>query len=152
MSRVLKLQEKLQKIPFGQKIFSKLVARNAPYFQSISPYIIELKPHSCSISMKKRKKVLNHLKTVHAIAMCNLCELTGGLCLEASIPKTHRWIPMGMKVSYLKKAKTNLIGTCHLPKIDWENTRKVVCHVEVTDIDNVIVMEAHIDMKISLKK
>ena len=46
----------------------------------------------------------NHIGTVHAIALCNLAELTGGLACDASIPASMRWIPKGMSVAYLKKA------------------------------------------------
>jgi len=102
--------------------------------------------------MRKRRRVENHLKTVHAIAMCNLCELAGGLCLEVSLPKKYRWIPIGMKVAYLKKAKTDLTATCELSNIDWETANEVFCFVSVKDTNNIEVMNANIEMKISLKK
>ena len=151
MNRLLDLQERFSKFPFGQSLFSYVVARNAPYFQTISPYILSLKPYHCQIKMRKKRRVENHLKTVHAIAMCNLCELTAGLCIEASIPKSHRWIPVGMQVAYLKKAKTDLTGTCQLDSIDWENIQEVPCFVSVKDTQGVEVMTANITMKVSPK-
>jgi len=54
--------------------------------------------------------VLNHIGTVHAIAMCNMAELAGGTMTEVTVPATHRWIPKGMTVEYLKKAETDLIA------------------------------------------
>ena len=152
MNRLLALQKKVQNLPFGQSIFSYLVARNAPYFLSIKPKIVDLKPHFCEVKMKKRRKVENHIKTVHAIAMCNLCEMAGGLCIEATIPKEYRWIPAGMEVAYLKKATTDLVGTCTLPEIDWANRKEVICFVSVKDDKNVEVMTANIRMKVSPKK
>lgn len=152
MNRILALQEKFQKFPFGQSIFSWVIARNAPYFLTIKPNILELRPDFCKISMRKRCKVENHIRTVHAIAMCNLCELTAGLCVEASLPKTHRWIPVGMQVAYLKKAKTDLVATCELNDVKWEEISEVFCFVSVRDQDNVEVMTANIEMKISPKK
>jgi len=152
MNRILSLQEKFKKFPFGKSLFSYFVARSAPYFLTIKPKIIELKPHFCKISMRKKRRIENHLKTVHAIAMCNLCELTGGLCLEVSLPKKYRWIPVGMKVAYLKKAKTDLTATCELRNIDWETANEVFCFVSVKDTNNLEVMNANIEMKISLKK
>jgi hypothetical protein len=53
--------------------------------------------------------VHNHLGTVHAIALCNLAELSAGVMTEASLPSAMRWIPKGMTVEYLKKAR----GTMH---------------------------------------
>jgi len=102
--------------------------------------------------MKKRPAVHNHLKTVHAIASCNLCEFAAGICMEASIPAHRRWIPIGMQVSYLKKAKTNLTATCDLSHVDWDNCKEVICEVPVLDKDGVEVVKALITMKVSDKK
>lgn len=152
MNRLLSLQATFQKIPFGQALFSYVIARNTPYFLTINPHILALKPHFCQIRMRKRRRIENHIRTVHAIAMCNLCELAAGLCIEASLPKKYRWIPAGMQVSYLKKATTDLIATCELDDLDWENQDKVACFVLVRDKSDVEVMNATIQMYISLKK
>ncbi len=64
-----------------------------------------------SVSMKQRWGVQNHIKTVHAIAVCNLVEMSMGLVTEATIPDHLRWIPMGMDVSYKKKATGRLTAT-----------------------------------------
>lgn len=34
--------------------------------------------------------------------MCNMAELAGGTMTEVTVPSTHRWIPKGMTVEYLK--------------------------------------------------
>lgn len=151
MNRILKLQSKLQNIPFGQKMFSYIVSRNAPYFLTIKPHIITLKENYMEVGMKNRRAVHNHLKTVHAIAMCNLCEFTAGVCMETSIPKHRRWIPIGMQVSYLKKAKTDLTASCDLSFVDWENCLEVPCVVSVKDTNGVEVVKANITMKVSDK-
>jgi len=64
--------------------------------------------------MKQRWGVQNHIKTVHAIAVCNLVEMTMGLVAEASIPQDLRWLPMGMDVAYVKKATGRLTATSQL--------------------------------------
>jgi len=152
MNRVLRLQEKLSGKPFGKAVFSRLMAGAAPYFKTIKPQVEELRPNYMRASMRKRKAVLNHLKTVHAIASCNLCEFTAGFCMEASIPKHRRWIPVGMEVSYLKKAKTDLTAICDLSQVEWNNCSQVICSVSVTDTDGVEVVHADIKMKVSDKK
>ena len=151
MNRILDLQEKLSKVPFGNSVFSGILARFAPYFTTIKPKVVELRPNYMKASMKKRKAVHNHLKTVHAIAMCNLCEFTGGILMEASIPKHRRWIPVGMTVNYVAKAKTDLTATCDLSAVDWENCSEVICNVSVRDTSDVEVMNAAITMKVSDK-
>ncbi len=151
MNRILKLQEKLKGVPFGMRVFSGILARFAPYFTTIRPQVLELRPNFMKTSMKKRRAVHNHLKTVHAIAMCNLCEFTGGLLMEASIPSHRRWIPVGMTVNYVKKAKTNLTATCDLNHIDWDNCSEVICNVSVRDTSDIEVMNAAITMLVSDK-
>ena len=152
MNRILKLQERLTKYPFGNRLLSYAISRKAPYFLSIRPRIIELKAGFMKVAMRKRYAVTNHIKTIHAIAMCNLCEYAGGICMEATIPPHKRWIPKSMDVKYLQKATTNLTATCDLSHIDWENEENVICSVSVRDEKDVEVMTANITMYVSNRK
>ena len=152
MNRLLKLQAKLENKPFGKRLFSYFVARSAPYFLTIRPSIIELRENYMKVSMRKRKAVYNHIQTVHAIACCNLCEFAAGVCMEASIPRHRRWIPVGMQVSYLKKAATDLAAEVDLSQTDWEHCTEVLCDVKVKDTHGQVVVAAIITMKVSDKK
>ncbi|WP_299018285.1 DUF4442 domain-containing protein [uncultured Photobacterium sp.] len=75
-----------------------LTVRIAPYFSTIKPQFLELKPGYTEVAIKKRRKVTNHINTVHAIAMCNMAELAGGIMTDVSVPTKCRWIPVGMTV------------------------------------------------------
>jgi len=141
MNHILRLQEKFKKLPLGNWLFSKAMARQAPYFTTIKPKILELRHNYMKVSMPKRKAVQNHLQTVHAIAMCNLCEFAGGICMEASIPKHRRWIPIGMTVAAI----------CDLSEVDWENCNEVICAIKVKDTAGTVVMTGDITMKVSDK-
>ena len=152
MNYVLKFQNQLAKLPFGRVLFSNLIAKKAPYFITIKPTILELRHNYIKVFMRKRPAVHNHLKTVHAIASCNLCEFAAGICMESSIPKNRRWIPIGMTVQYLYKAKTDLTAECDLSSTDWESVSEVPCKVDVKDKEGQIVVSAVITMKVSNKK
>ncbi|TDK33803.1 hotdog fold domain-containing protein [Luteimonas terrae] len=106
---LLKLRDKLVRWPGGAWLFGFLVCRKAPYFASIAPRITVLRVGHGEATMRHRRAVTNHIGTVHAIALCNLAELIGGLTTEVSIPASMRWIPKGMTVEYLRKAT----GTMH---------------------------------------
>src|SRR6185295_16570106 len=95
---------------FGHWLFSRAVCFKAPYFGTIGPRITLLEHGRCEASIRDRRKVHNHIGTVHAIALCNLAELTAGVMTDASLPKGMRWIPKGMTVRYLKKASGTLRG------------------------------------------
>ena len=111
MAPVLATYLRLSRWPAGRWLFSRLVCLKAPYFASISPRIEVLEPSRGVATLRHRRRVTNHLGTVHAIAMCNLAEFIGGLTCDASIPASMRWIPKGMQVQYLKKAVGTLRAT-----------------------------------------
>lgn len=149
---ILKIYEKLSRWPLGKWLFSRIAALKAPYFGSIKPFIAELTSSQCVVVMKKRRAVTNHLGTVHAIAMCNMCEFAFGLVMEAGLPRHLRWIPKGMTVRYLKPAKTNLRAICDFPQILKLEAGDHQIPVQVKDLNDAIVMEADIIVYVSPRK
>lgn len=141
------------KWPGGKWLFSKLVCFKAPYFASIRPRFVALRPGYCEVQIKKRRSVLNHIGTVHAIAMCNMAELAGGTMTEVSIPATHRWIPKGMTVEYLGKAQTNLRALAELVPIPaFDGAIELPVTVNVFDASDKLVFRAVITMWVSPKR
>jgi acyl-coenzyme A thioesterase PaaI-like protein len=112
MSRALGLYQRSSKFPLGHSVFSNVLILRAPYFASIHPLIVDLRPGYCEARVKDRRSIRNHIGSVHAGAMCTLSELVGGLAVEVSIPLNLRWIPKEMTVRYLKKARGTLTGIC----------------------------------------
>ena len=108
---ILPLFRRLSSKPGGKWLFSRLVCLKAPYFASIAPRMELLEPGRAVATLRHRRAVTNHLGTVHAIALCNLAEFTGGLACDVSIPASMRWIPRGMTVEYLKKAVGSMRAT-----------------------------------------
>ena len=108
---VLASYRRISQWPAGRWLFSRLVCWKAPYFASIAPRIEVLEPGRGVATLRHRRAVTNHLGTVHAIALCNLAEFTGGLACDVSIPASMRWIPRGMTVEYLKKAVGSMRAT-----------------------------------------
>lgn len=108
MASIVKLYQQFSNKPFGARLFSRAVCLRAPYFASIHPLITALSPECTEVRIRKRRSVQNHIGTVHAIAICNMAEVAAGLLAEAAVPPSHRWIPKGMTVEYLKKAATDL--------------------------------------------
>ena len=93
--KVVKIYQKCSNVPFGKFIsFSKIFRLWATYLRTINAFVEDLKPGYVQVSMKQRWAVQNqHIKTVHAIAVCNLVEMAMGLQAEASIPDHLRWLP-----------------------------------------------------------
>lgn len=102
--------------------------------------------------MKKRRRVLNHIGTVHAIAMCNMAELAGGTMTEVTVPSGYRWIPKGMTVEYISKAETDLQAVAKFDPIPtFAGAADMPVTVTVTDTGSKLVFRAVITMWVSPK-
>lgn len=151
MPAILDIHRRLVRWPAGGWLFSKLVCLKAPYFASISPRIERLEPGRCEASLRHRRRTSNHIGTVHAIALCNLAELAGGLAIDASLPPSMRWIPKGMQVEYLRKA----VGTMRAvavpggPVVEAAEGYALPVDVTVADAAGEAVFRATISMWIS---
>ena len=153
MASVLSMWQSLSRRPLGAWLFSQAVCWKAPYFGSISPRFTLLEPGRCEATIRDRRKVHNHIGTVHAIALCNLAELTAGVMTDASLPKGMRWIPKGMTVHYLKKATGTLRGvaTPTMPLVASESGYELPVNVDVFDSVGDRVFNAEIRMWLSPK-
>ncbi len=137
----------------GKWAFSRIVCWKAPYFSSIRPAFVELRPGYCEVRVKKRRRVLNHIGTVHAIAMCNMAELAGGTMMEVTVPSSYRWIPKGMTVQYIRRAETDLKAVAQISPIpQFDAAAELLVTVTVMDADNKTVFRAVITMWVSPKK
>ena len=108
MPSVLDLYTSMSKLPQGERLFSIAFSRKAPYFATIKPRFIDLRPNYAELVVPKRRAVHNHIGTVHAIALCNGLEAAMGALAEATIPPGKRWIPKGMEVRYTAKADSDV--------------------------------------------
>jgi len=147
---LLKLYHKTISLPFGRRIFSRMFARKAPYFGTIGPRVTDLRPNFCEVRFAKRRKVENHIGTVHVIAICNALEMAMGGLAEATIPKHLRWIPKGMQVNYTAKATSNIRATAETNPDDWKPGDLPVT-VKACREDGTVVVEGSIMLYISEK-
>ncbi|ESP94910.1 hotdog fold domain-containing protein [Pseudoalteromonas luteoviolacea] len=152
-SSLLKIYKRIKWLPFGNWLFSKAVCRRAPYFATIKPKITHLSSGRICAQMPNRRAVHNHIGTVHAIAQCNLAELCAGVVTDATVPvHTHRWIPKGMTVQYLKKADTDLKAEAVIPLPHvWQDKEDIIVPVEVFNSEGVKVFHADVTMYITAK-
>jgi acyl-coenzyme A thioesterase PaaI-like protein len=144
---------RLAALPGGRWLFARLVCRSAPYFATIRPAVAELRPGRCEVRMRKRRAVENHLGTVHAIAICNMAELAAGLASDATVPPTHRWIPTGMTVEYLRKAETDLRAVAELELLPALGAKaEVPVYVTAFDASGESVFRATIRMWVAARQ
>lgn len=152
MNSTLKLWQKMSDKPGGKWLFSRALCMKAPYFGTIKPSFLELTEDRCVVTFKERRAVHNHIGTIHAIAMCNSAELSGGVLCDIATPKGMRWIPKGMTVHYQAIAKGRLTATATIEKIEVGEARELITPVSVTDEKGTEVFRADIKMWVSPAK
>ncbi|BFI96946.1 MAG: hotdog fold domain-containing protein [Rhodanobacter sp.] len=154
MSAALKLWNRLAGTSAGRWLYGRLICLKAPYFATIAPRFVALEPGRCEIALRDRRRVRNHIGTVHAIALCNLAELCAGMMTDATIPDGMRWIPKGMSVEYLAKAK----GHMHARAVPERAANASAdgyawpVQVDVRDGRGTAVFRARIDMWLSPRR
>jgi acyl-coenzyme A thioesterase PaaI-like protein len=109
------LWDRLSGVPGGRTVFSLLVGRAAPYTGTIRAKVTALERGRSEVVMKDRPSVRNHLKSVHAVALANLAELTGNVALAYTLPDDARFIVAGITLDYVKKARGPITGRCSCP-------------------------------------
>ncbi|MGP0170891.1 hotdog fold domain-containing protein [Pseudomonas sp. NCHU5208] len=132
----------------GPAQFSAMIGQVAPYFASIAPQMVELRPGYAEVTFPKRREVLNHIGTVHAIALCNAAELAAGSMTDASIPAGCRWIPKGMTVEYLAKADGDVRTVADGSALDWSQLGDIEVPVQAY-VGDKPVFRARITMYVS---
>lgn len=153
MSQVLTLWKKSSALPQGSRIFSLLFAQKAPYFATIRPRFVEIRPNHAELVIPKRRRVHNHLGTVHAIALCNGLEAAMGALAEATIPADKRWIPKGMEVSYTAKATSDITCVAETDPEQWTSDEPdVPVRVRGVRDDGTVVIEGVIRLWVTRKK
>ena len=104
---------------FGRWLFTRSVCRRAPYFASIKPYFLELRPALCVVLMPRQSSTSGPGGTVHPLAVATLCELAASTVTEVTAPAGVSWHSRGMTIEYLRRAETDVTATARLDKAEW---------------------------------
>jgi acyl-coenzyme A thioesterase PaaI-like protein len=137
--RVRRTWERLHRIPGGKRLFSRMIGNMAPYSGSIGAVVDELRPGYARVVLADRRRVRNHLRSVHAIALANLGELATGLATMAALPADARGILTGLQMTYLKKARGTLSAECAVELEPGAERREVVVVGEIRDAAGEVV-------------
>lgn len=148
MPAVLPLYRSLAGRPFGKAVFSVLFSFKAPYFATVRPRFVELRPNYAELRIHKRRRVQNHIGTVHVIAIANGLEAAMGALAEASVPPGRRWIPKGMSLEYTALANSDIVCTAETDPAAWAGDQVPVA-VTARRADGEVVVRGVIELHIS---
>ena len=133
-NNILRWWQRLSAMPAGSVIFSLFLGWYAPYSGSIKSRVEVLRPGFSRVSLRDRWRVRNHLKSIHAIALINLGEITTGLAVMTTLHSNMRGIVLGLQAEYLKKARGKLTASAsfELPDIVGDD---ISCEAETEIVD-----------------
>ncbi len=103
--RLLHAHRALRKVPFGDFLFTLMVKQMIPYTGSVNPRVEVLEPGYARISIVQKRRLEQHLGSIHAIALMNVAEFASGAAMTTALPAGYRGIVTKMSIEYFKKAR-----------------------------------------------
>ena len=132
----------------GTFAFSAMVEFFSPYSGSIDSVIEEFDKDVIKCSIVEKRYLQNPFKSIHAIALANLGELTSGLLMMNYLQSSHKkGIVTHIKIEYYKKARGKITAIC-----DINSLHDNVINTKMYNEENVLVGEMYCTWDIKNKE
>jgi len=133
---------RLSRLPAGDRVFSWALGRMVPYSGSVGAVVRHLSPGHARVELADRRRVRNHLSSIHAVALMNLAELSTGLALNTGLPDDARAILTRLTIEYVKKARGTLTSECAIDPPKTSERREVEVEAVICDASGDVVAKA----------
>ena len=147
-AKLLNAWRKLSPLPGGRWLFTQLVKWMVPYTGSVSPRMEILEPGYARVSITQRRRLEQHLGSIHAIALMNVAEFASGAAMITALPPGYRGIVTKMTIEYFKKARGTVTAESRptLPDLTVEAEHDFIS--EITDQTGDLVARAAVRWKL----
>jgi acyl-coenzyme A thioesterase PaaI-like protein len=132
----------------GRWLFTKGQCRRAPYFGSIRPTFLEVRPALCVVGMARQRGTGGMSNTVHPLAIATLCELAASTVTDVTLPASMKWYSRGMTIEYLRHAESDVTATARLDKAEWGDAQNIAVPVSAVDRNGAEVVRAVITVRV----
>ena len=138
--------------PLGKRLFSVLLGRIVPYTGTLGAQVEELRAGYARATLRDRRRVRNHLRSIHAIALMNLAELVTGLALNYAMRPDARSILKGLSIEYHKKARGTITGEATAPVLESNEERDIEVEGTLRDEAGEVVATARASWRVGPRK
>jgi acyl-coenzyme A thioesterase PaaI-like protein len=147
-AKLLNAWRRLSPLPGGRWMFTQLVKWMVPYTGSVSPRMEILEPGYARVSITQRRRLEQHLGSIHAIALMNVAEFASGAAMITALPPGYRGIVTKMTIEYFKKARGTVTAESRpvLPDLTTEAEHDFTS--EITDGEGDLVARATVRWKL----
>lgn len=138
-ARIRRLWRLLRPLPGGSWLFSRILGWMIPYTGTLGVRIRRLQPGYTRASLRDRRRVRNHLGSIHAVALVNLGEVTSGLAMTVALPPDVRGIVVSLSTDFLKKARGTVTAESRVRVPDVDEPMELPVEAEMRDEEGDIV-------------
>ncbi|MGH8292838.1 MAG: DUF4442 domain-containing protein [Gammaproteobacteria bacterium] len=112
--------------------------KNVPFMRTARLQFLELGEERALLHLRNRRRVRNHIGSVHAAAVALLAETASGTLLTMNLPDDRVPLLKSMQVDYHKRAQGGLLAEATLEagaraRLRAEEKGEIVVPVKVTD-------------------
>jgi len=148
IARLQRLWQRLQPLPGGTWLFSRILGWVIPYTGTIGANVKVLEPGFAQIHLHEHRRVRNHLHSVHALALANLGEVASGLAMLGTLPAGTRGIPTRLSTEYFKKARGHLIAESHCTPPSVTEDIDFEVFADIKDADGDVVARTTVNWRL----
>ncbi len=150
IARTQKAWRRLRRLPGGAWLFSRLIGLFIPYSGSIGADVKEFQPGLARVELRDRRRVRNHLNSVHALALANLGELTSGLAMLSGLAPSVRGIPTRLSIDFYKKARGRLLAESRCTPPDVNQDTDFDVHTDIRDSNGDMVARTTVTWRLGI--